>query len=327
MNEYKSKLSRRDALRLAGVGALSAGSVFAATTPSWAAGDGRLVVDAWLGINERIWAADGSSFLIQQADGNLVLYTRDGRALWATMKLVPDTRTILQRDGNLVQVAPGGVVVWSSMTNHPDNSQNSGTWAVVQNDLHFVIYDAGNKGLWSSRDAALFAPWGYLEQWERDSAGGGGLGWYSKGGRTVFLDAVDLPIVDKVVRPGTWQIAMYDVPEAAYYGPAPINAEKTLPQLGRGIDKRKVLYLQDKLFSALSMNNATVTWSFYDGNRTTGGAVYRRFSYTPNLGSERNYDRWYAVDPGLLWRTGDVIVEFAPLGDKARYNFSLLTEQ
>jgi len=97
-----------------------------------------------LGINESLTSCDGRFTLVQQDDGNLVLYEVGGGALWATGTYKTDASVaIMQDDGNLVVYNPEGTPLWDSGT-----WGNPGAWLAVQDDGNLVIYTS--KAIWAS---------------------------------------------------------------------------------------------------------------------------------------------------------------------------------
>lgn len=75
----------------------------------------------WLG--KVLWASGtdgkGGTKLVMQSDGNVVLYTCNGKAVWATNtngKCEGPYNLKLQDDQNLVVYAKGGVALWASNT-------------------------------------------------------------------------------------------------------------------------------------------------------------------------------------------------------------------
>jgi|tagenome__1003787_1003787.scaffolds.fasta_scaffold20746632_1 hypothetical protein len=107
----------------------------------------RLLPNQKLDINNEIDSNNGLYKIVQQADGNLVLYRKqDGQPLWASNQWgKPVTVTVMQGDGNLVSYSAGGQPFWDSGTwNHP------GASAVIQDDGNFVVYDPANHPLWAS---------------------------------------------------------------------------------------------------------------------------------------------------------------------------------
>ena len=84
---------------------------------------------------------------VMQSDGNLVIYSSDGRALWGSgtggTPGNPGAYVTMQSDGNLVIYSRKAI--WS--TNTPGNS---GATKVFQNDGNLVIYSKDGKPLWAS---------------------------------------------------------------------------------------------------------------------------------------------------------------------------------
>jgi hypothetical protein len=99
-----------------------------------------------LAVAGAISAPNGSSTLVMQGDGNLVLYRAGGTARWASNtegKSV--SQAIMQGDGNFVMYGPGGEYVWDTATDgHP------GAYLIVQDDGNVVIYDPAGVPLWAS---------------------------------------------------------------------------------------------------------------------------------------------------------------------------------
>jgi len=126
-----------------------------------------------------LWASNtggqghGPYKLINQADGNLVLYDKE-KALWATAtngKNEGATTLVMQQDGNLV-LYDSKTAIWASASNHEVKatkyhgkdrvalnerlvegasitSSNGQFVTVVQADGNFVLYH-GSKALWAS---------------------------------------------------------------------------------------------------------------------------------------------------------------------------------
>mmetsp|Transcript_54743 Transcript_54743/g.150905 ORF Transcript_54743/g.150905 Transcript_54743/m.150905 type:complete len:202 (+) Transcript_54743:64-669(+) len=109
---------------------------------SLAAGD-------YLFYSNSITSANGKYWVVQQSDGNLVLYTA-GKALWAShTNTVANAETELQQDGNLV-VYPNGDhasqgALWAAGTAGYHNAT-----AKIQDDGNFVIRDADGVAIWAS---------------------------------------------------------------------------------------------------------------------------------------------------------------------------------
>lgn len=98
-----------------------------------------------LGPNEGLWSPDGRTVLVNQTDGNVVVYP-DGRALWAsrTANGVGGT-LIMQTDGNLVLYSPQGGARW-----HTNTWGRVITNLTVQNDCNVVLYQNG-AAIWHTQ--------------------------------------------------------------------------------------------------------------------------------------------------------------------------------
>lgn len=89
----------------------------------------------------RIVSPNGRYKLIEQTDGNLVLY--DGKtALWWTKSQGKGARTTMQADGNLVTYVGSSAKWWSN------TSGFAGARLVIQNDGNLVIYRR-NQAIWT----------------------------------------------------------------------------------------------------------------------------------------------------------------------------------
>ncbi|WP_412078179.1 FG-GAP-like repeat-containing protein [Streptomyces xanthophaeus] len=88
----------------------------------------------------------GNAKLTMQTDGNLVLYTKDNKPIWATnTNNNPGALARMQTDGNLVVYkADGTTALWSSKTATPYS------YAVLQPRGVLVLYSASGQGLWAS---------------------------------------------------------------------------------------------------------------------------------------------------------------------------------
>ncbi|SEH02558.1 D-mannose binding lectin [Nonomuraea solani] len=93
-----------------------------------------------------IQSANGRYRLIQQDEGNAVLY--DGQKSLFTTPTAgnPGARSIMQPEGNWVVVDRNDKALWTTRT-----AGNPGAWLAVTNDGRVIIYSADNKPLWSSR--------------------------------------------------------------------------------------------------------------------------------------------------------------------------------
>ncbi len=109
-----------------------------------------LQADTELRTNDRLTSANGSHFLVMQGDGNLVLYTSAGRALWATGTNGSGAiRARFQGDGNLVLRTSSGAAVWSSKT-----SGSGATSLKVLNTGNVVLLNASGAVIWEAIPSA-----------------------------------------------------------------------------------------------------------------------------------------------------------------------------
>ncbi|OCX19501.1 putidacin L1 family lectin-like bacteriocin [Pseudomonas graminis] len=77
----------------------------------------------------------GEFFLVFQADGNLVVYTKAGAVVWHTNTYGKDAKAaVMQTDGNFVIYSSTGVPLWSSQT-----GGFPGAYAQLQSNGAFVI--------------------------------------------------------------------------------------------------------------------------------------------------------------------------------------------
>ena len=117
-----------------------------APAPTAPSGCGVLAPGAALGENQGVTSCDGRFTLVQQGDGNLVLYMAGKGALWSSGTNGTWGRTTaMQEDGNLVMYTPDGKPVWYTGTHG-----HAGAWLNVQNDGNVVIYQ-GSKALWNTK--------------------------------------------------------------------------------------------------------------------------------------------------------------------------------
>ena len=106
-------------------------------------GCGVMAPNQALGLDQAATSCDGRFSLVQQSDGNLVLYQAGAGALWSSQTHgTAGEATVMQSDGNLVVYAPGGKPVWSSGT-----SGYPGAWLAIRDDGSLVI-DTGSKLVW-----------------------------------------------------------------------------------------------------------------------------------------------------------------------------------
>ncbi|MFI9836379.1 hypothetical protein ACIHFD_05065 [Nonomuraea sp. NPDC051941] len=95
---------------------------------------------------QAVQSSNGRYRLIQQDEGNAVLY--DGqRSLFTTPTAGhPGARSIMQAEGNWVVVDSGNKALWTTKT-----AGNPGAWLAVSDDGRIIIYSHDNKPLWTSR--------------------------------------------------------------------------------------------------------------------------------------------------------------------------------
>lgn len=127
----------------------SAAPVVAAKTIVVPAGKSLLAGQEELKANDQLVSPNGKYKLVQQGDGNLVLYNQAGIAIWASNtngKAVK--RCVMQKDGNFVQYLAYEVPLWSTNTHG-----NAGAFLSLQDDGNLVIYSKDNRALWASNTA------------------------------------------------------------------------------------------------------------------------------------------------------------------------------
>ncbi|MFB9964046.1 hypothetical protein [Sinosporangium siamense] len=106
--------------------------------------DDKLTSGEILKPSESVKSDNGQYKLIQQNEGNLVLYGPGNKALWATPTSGEPTYATMQREGNLVIYSAANRPLWSTNT-----AGNPGAYLTVHNDGNLVIYSASNRVLWS----------------------------------------------------------------------------------------------------------------------------------------------------------------------------------
>ena len=114
----------------------------ASLSPGQSFGQGKTLLD------------NGLITLVFQADGNLVLYKKNGAPIWASgSQGKGGTRVDFQTDGNLVIYNGSNKAVWSTGTH------NKGvTSLVAQTDGNLVIYDGGRKSKWDTNTNGRVSP-------------------------------------------------------------------------------------------------------------------------------------------------------------------------
>jgi hypothetical protein len=112
---------------------------------SGAGGPGRLNVGSRMYKGQVVNSADGRFHFVYEADGNLVLYGEDWKAVWASNTVNPSTWpfAIFQDDGNLVLYQSNGEAYW-----HTGTFGNPGARLHVQDDGNVVIYRTNGSAAW-----------------------------------------------------------------------------------------------------------------------------------------------------------------------------------
>ncbi|WP_405531182.1 FG-GAP-like repeat-containing protein [Streptomyces avidinii] len=132
--------------------------------------------------------SSGNSKLRMQADGNLVLLTKDNKPIWATRTdRHPGATARMQSDGNfVVYAADGKSPLWSSKTGIP------GSYAVLQPRGVLALYNPSGQSLWTSgsQNRPDYNGDGYTDVAARDAngdlwiySGTGGTGTSTLGSR------------------------------------------------------------------------------------------------------------------------------------------------
>lgn len=94
---------------------------------------------------DKLESSNGLYQLIYQTDGNLVLYTANGRALWASgTNGRPAGYAAMQTDGNFAIYGPDGGFQWNTGTT------TFGSYIVLQADGNLVVYTPAGTAIWAS---------------------------------------------------------------------------------------------------------------------------------------------------------------------------------
>lgn len=95
--------------------------------------------------NQFITSPNGQYQLIQQADGNLVIYGPNKSVIWNAQTFGnPGAQTTMQADGNLVVYASGGYALW-----HTHTFGNPGAYPQLHDDGNLIIYGPDGSALWA----------------------------------------------------------------------------------------------------------------------------------------------------------------------------------
>jgi hypothetical protein len=116
-------------------------------TASVATNKNKLLPGEQLKENQKLFSANSKYSLVQQKDGNLVIYDADQKAVWASgMNGQNVRRCMMQADGNLVQhPASYDLSLWSTQTRG-----HQGAYAMLQDDGVLVIINRDNQIVWRS---------------------------------------------------------------------------------------------------------------------------------------------------------------------------------
>ena len=94
---------------------------------------------------DKLQSSNGRYTLLYQTDGNLGLYTAEGRFLWASGTAGhPAGYLRMQTDGNFAMYGPDNRFQWNTGTTTP------GSWIVLQSDGNLVVYTPANIPIWAS---------------------------------------------------------------------------------------------------------------------------------------------------------------------------------
>ena len=95
--------------------------------------------------NQQLLSANGNNRLTLQADGNLVVNRVDtGQVLWASATQgKPMSQVVMQDDGNFVVYSAAGKALWSAYVNSPGDTLQ------MQNDGNLVVV-SGRTPIWAS---------------------------------------------------------------------------------------------------------------------------------------------------------------------------------
>ncbi|ROP41148.1 S8 family serine peptidase [Saccharothrix texasensis] len=118
--------------------------LFTGSAPPPQPGADTLVRGESLGAGQAKVSQDGRFTLVMQGDGNLVLYTAAGQALWHTNTHGTGAAyVVLQLDGNLVIYTAAGQPVW-----HTNTHGTAADRLIVQNDSNVVLYGPTGQVFW-----------------------------------------------------------------------------------------------------------------------------------------------------------------------------------
>jgi L,D-peptidoglycan transpeptidase YkuD (ErfK/YbiS/YcfS/YnhG family) len=96
-----------------------------------------------LAVGGALVSAQGRYRLVLQSDGNLVIYTKAGRATWSSGTTTASLLSV-QSDGNVTLRAQSGSVVWATQS-----AATAGATLAMQDDGNLVLYATNGGVLWS----------------------------------------------------------------------------------------------------------------------------------------------------------------------------------
>jgi hypothetical protein len=133
----------------------------------------RLMAKEQLNVNDHLDPPNGTTRLIMQGDGNLVLYNnRNGKALWSSGTWnTPVNHAIMQWDGNFVCYDAAGKAYWGTGT-----WTDPGSYVVLQDDGDLVLYGPNGGKLWATNTQVNWDPMSYDSG---DETVGGGFWMHS----------------------------------------------------------------------------------------------------------------------------------------------------
>lgn len=110
---------------------------------------------------EQLTSADSRFRAVLQGDGNFVLYDTvvtslvggvvTDRVIWSSGTSGSGNRLAMQSDGNVVIYSAQGRALWSTGT-----GGNPGARLVLQNDANLVVYSSGGRALWTYQEPRTF---------------------------------------------------------------------------------------------------------------------------------------------------------------------------
>lgn len=107
-----------------------------------------LVTGQALSANQQLVSSSNGLRLVMQYDGNVVIYSSAGLAIWANNKSGSGTnnRLLMQADGNLVEYTASGRVVWANGKYGSGNNNR----LLMQGDGNLVEYTASGAVVWNT---------------------------------------------------------------------------------------------------------------------------------------------------------------------------------